>query len=400
MYNRSIAELLNERIVKMEKLYYQLPYVKQFEAKVLSCEKGKKGFEVILDRTGFYPEGGGQPSDTGMLGEARVLEVHEKGEEIIHYTDREMQTGQTVAGTIDWEGRFSNMQQHSGEHIVSGLIHGRYGYDNVGFHMGHEEMTIDLNGSLTWTQLMEIEKEANEVVYSNQYIAVTYPTEEELAELDYRSKKELTGQVRIVEIPGSDCCACCGTHVERTGEIGAIKFLSMIHYKGGVRISMICGAKAMEDYDRKTDQAIAISNLLSAKPDRLAEAVERLKNEAAEKDARIGALTRELFTLKAERYEEGQKLLLVFEEGLLPVQVRQFCNLLLEEGKAGTAAVFSPDGRGGYNYCAGSRAIDMKEAGKTLNAKLNGRGGGSSQMIQGSFAAPEEEIKEVFEAFL
>ncbi|WP_125140209.1 alanyl-tRNA editing protein [Clostridium transplantifaecale] len=384
----------------MEKLYYQLPYVKQFEAKVLSCEKGKKGFEVILDRTGFYPEGGGQPSDTGMLGEARVLEVHEKGEEIIHYTDREMQTGQTVAGTIDWEGRFSNMQQHSGEHIVSGLIHGRYGYDNVGFHMGHEEMTIDLNGSLTWTQLMEIEKEANEVVYSNQYIAVTYPAEEELAELDYRSKKELTGQVRIVEIPGSDCCACCGTHVERTGEIGAIKFLSMIHYKGGVRISMICGAKAMEDYDRKTDQAIAISNLLSAKPDRLAEAVERLKNEAAEKDARIGALTRELFTLKAERYEEGQKLLLVFEEGLLPVQVRQFCNLLLEEGKAGTAAVFSPDGRGGYNYCAGSRAIDMKEAGKTLNAKLNGRGGGSSQMIQGSFAAPEEEIKEVFEAFL
>lgn len=400
MYNRSIAELLNERIVKMEKLYYQLPYVKQFEAKVLSCEKGKKGFEVILDRTAFYPEGGGQPSDTGMLGEARVLEVHEKGEEIIHYTDLEVQTGQTVTGIIDWEGRFSNMQQHSGEHIVSGLIHGRYGYDNVGFHMGREEMTIDLNGSLTWAQLMEIEKEANEVVYSNQYIAVTYPTEEELAELDYRSKKELTGQVRIVEIPGSDCCACCGTHVERTGEIGAVKFLSMIHYKGGVRISMICGAKAMEDYDRKTDQAIAISNLLSAKPDRLAEAVERLKNEAAEKDARIGALTRELFALKAGKYEEGQKLLLVFEEGLLPVQVRQFCNLLLEERKAETAAVFSPDGRGGYNYCAGSRVIDMKAAGKMLNAKLNGRGGGSAQMIQGAFASSEEEIKEGFKEFL
>lgn len=400
MYNRSIAELLKERIVKMEKLYYQLPYVKQFEAKVLSCEKGKKGFEVILDRTGFYPEGGGQPSDTGMLGEGRVLEVHEKGEEIIHYTDREVQAGRTVAGTVDWDGRFSNMQQHSGEHIVSGLIHGRYGYDNVGFHMGHEEMTIDLNGLLTWEQLMEIEKEANEVVYSNQQIAVTYPTEEELAELDYRSKKELAGQVRIVEIPGSDCCACCGTHVERTGEIGAIKFLSMIHYKGGVRISMVCGAKAMEDYDRKTDQATAISNLLSAKPDRLAEAVERLKNEAAEKDAQIGALTRELFALKAEKYEAGQKLLLVFEDGLLPVQVRQFCNLLLEEGKAGTAAVFSPDGRGGYNYCAGSRVIDMKEAGKTLNAKLNGRGGGSSQMIQGAFAASEEEITEVFKEFL
>lgn len=305
-----------------------------------------------------------------------------------------------MTGTIDWDGRFSNMQQHSGEHIVSGLIHDRYGYDNVGFHMGHEEMTIDLNGSLTWAQLMEIEKEANKVVYSNQYIAVTYPAQEELAKLDYRSKKELTGQVRIVEIPGSDCCACCGTHVERTGEIGAIKFLSMIHYKGGVRISMLCGAKAMDDYDRKTDQAIAISNLLSAKPDSLSKAVERLKNEAAEKDARIGALTRELFALKAEKYEAGQKLLLVFEEGLLPVQVRQFCNLLLESGKAGTAAVFSPDGRGGYNYCAGSRLIDMKEAGKMLNAKLNGRGGGSSQMIQGAFAASEKEIKDGFEALI
>lgn len=163
---------------------------------------------------------------------------------------------------------------------------------------------------------------------------------------------------------------------------------------------MLCGAKAMEDYDRKTDQAIAISNLLSAKPDSLSKAVERLKNEAVEKDARIGALTRELFALKAEKYEAGQKLLLVFEEGLLPVQVRQFCNLLLESGKAGTAAVFSPDGRGGYNYCAGSRLIDMKEAGKMLNAKLNGRGGGSSQMIQGAFAASEKEIKDGFEALI
>ena len=192
----------------MEKLYYRIPYIRQFEAKVVSCEKGKKGFEVILDRTAFYPEGGGQPSDTGTLGTVRVLDVHERGEEVIHYTDQELQEGQTVTGAIDWDNRFSNMQQHSGEHIVSGLIHGRYGYDNVGFHMGHEEMTIDLNGILTWEELMEIEKEANEIVFANRQIKATYPSEEELQKLDYRSKKELSGRVRIVEVPGADCCAC------------------------------------------------------------------------------------------------------------------------------------------------------------------------------------------------
>ena len=381
----------------MKKLFYDSAYIRTFEAKVLSCEKGKKGFEVILDRTAFYPEGGGQPSDTGTLGTVRVLDVHERGEEVIHYTDQELQEGQTVTGAIDWDNRFSNMQQHSGEHIVSGLIHGRYGYDNVGFHMGHEEMTIDLNGILTWEELMEIEKEANEIVFANRQIKATYPSEEELQKLDYRSKKELSGRVRIVEVPGADCCACCGTHVEYTGEIGAVKFLSMIHYKGGVRISMLCGAKAMEDYRRKTDQTAAISNLLSAKPDRLKEAVERLKNEAAEKDARIGALTRELLNLKVKQYEAGQKLLLVFETGMTALQIRQFCDRLLEGGKAETAAVFSEDAKGGFNYCAGSRSFDMRQAGKTLNGKLNGRGGGSAQMIQGTFKASEEEIRNVFE---
>lgn len=379
----------------MEKLYYQNPYIRQFEANVISCREGKKGFEVILDRTAFYPEGGGQPSDSGVLGEALVLKVHERDEEIIHYTDRKVPVGPAVIGTIDWDGRFSNMQQHSGEHIVSGLIHSRYGFDNVGFHMGHEDMTIDLNGVLTWEQLMDIEKEANEVVCSNLPVTVTYPSEKELEELDYRSKKELTGRVRIVEVPKTDCCACCGTHVERTGEIGIIKFLSMIHYKGGVRISMLCGMKALKDYDRKTDQALAISAMLSAKQNCLVEAVDRLKQESAEKDSRIVSLMRERMDLKAERYGEGQKLLIVFEEGMPPVYVRQYCNLLLERGKAETVSVFSGDGRE-YHYCAGSRSTDMREAGKELNAKLNGRGGGSTRMIQGTLTASEDEIRGVF----
>lgn len=380
----------------MEKLYYQIPYVKEFEAQVLSCSEGKKGYEIVLNRTAFYPEGGGQPSDTGSLGGVRVLEVKERNGEIIHFTDEPLTEGDTVKGIVDWEVRFTNTQQHSGEHIVSGLIHRHFGYDNVGFHMGREEVTLDLNGSITWEQLMEIEKEANQVVYANLPVRVYYPTPEELKALDYRSKKELTGEVRIVEYPGADICACCGTHVERTGEIGAIKFLSLMNYKGGVRISMLCGEKAMEDYRRKTDQTISISALLSAKPDALTEAVERLKREDAEKDGTIARMWRELMALKAERFPEGENLLLVFEEGLSPVAIRQFCDLLLKEKKGRTAAVFSGSDADGYSYCVGSTERNVREDGKKLNASLNGRGGGSPQMIQGTFHAPASEIRTVF----
>lgn len=381
----------------MEPLYYQSPYVKEFEAEVIFCREGKKGYEVALTQTGFYPEGGGQPSDTGYLGAVRVKEVHEKDGQILHYTDEPLTPGSKVAGRVDWEERYSNMQQHSGEHIVSGLIHKYYGFDNVGFHMGKDEVTIDLSGVLTWEQLMEIEREANEIVYENLPVCVTYPSEEELQTIDYRSKKELTGQVRIVEMPKADICACCGTHVERTGEIGVIKFLSVIHYKGGVRISMLCGKKALEDYERKTDQETRISNLLSAKPDKLAEAVERLKQENSEKDIRLAELSRRYLELKAEQIEPGQERLLVFEDGLTPVQVRQFCNLLVEQGRGKTAAVCSGSDEAGYSYCIGSRENDMKQLGKALNSALNGRGGGSAQMVQGTFFASGKEIQESFE---
>lgn len=381
----------------MEPLYYQSPYVKEFEAEVIFCREGKKGYEIALTQTGFYPEGGGQPSDTGCLGAVRVKEVHEKDGQILHYTDEPLTPGSKVAGHVDWEERYSNMQQHSGEHIVSGLIHKYYGFDNVGFHMGKDEVTIDLSGVLTWEQLMEIEREANEIVYENLPVCVTYPSEEELQTIDYRSKKELTGQVRIVEMPKADICACCGTHVERTGEIGVIKFLSVIHYKGGVRISMLCGKKALEDYERKTDQETRISNLLSAKPDKLAEAVERLKQENSEKDIRLAELSRRYLELKAEQIEPGQERLLVFEDGLTPVQVRQFCNLLVEQGRGKTAAVCSGSDEAGYSYCIGSRENDMKQLGKALNSALNGRGGGSAQMVQGTFFASGKEIQESFE---
>lgn len=380
----------------MEKLYYDAPYTSEFEAEVLSCEEGKKGFEVILDKTAFYPEGGGQPSDTGWLGETCVLDVQEKAGSVIHYTEGSLTPGTKVKGILNWERRFINMQQHSGEHIVSGLIHARFGYDNVGFHMGNDEMTIDLNGILDWEQLMRIEQEANDVIYKNLELCITYPSEKGLTELDYRSKKELTGQVRIVTVPESDVCACCGTHVARTGEIGVVKFLSMIHYKSGVRISMLCGKKALLNYEEKTNLVNSLSVLLSAKTDKIGEAVERLMAELAERDGKINGLTRQVFAMKADQYEEKEEPLLVFEEELSPIQVRQFCNLLIEGKKGRIVAVCGRKEEGGFHYCIGGQNDDMRPLGKILNDRLAGRGGGSSKMIQGTFTADRQEIISVF----
>lgn len=381
----------------MEPLYYQTPYVKEFDAIVTACRPAKHGFEVELSQTGFYPEGGGQPSDTGRIGEVYVTHVEEKHGVVVHETDAPLEVGSTVHAAIDWEQRFSNMQQHTGEHIISGLIHAAYGYDNVGFHMGHDEVTVDLNGPLNWEQLKKIEQKANAVVWANLPVQVTYPGEEELKTIDYRSKKELTGQVRIVEIPGADICACCGTHVDYTGEIGVIKVLSLMNYKGGVRFSMLCGDRALENFEAKTEQMQTISNLLSAKPEKAAEAVSHLKEESGRKDGEINRLWQRILTMQADVYPQGQKALAVFEQGMTPVLVRQFANLLLEQEKGEAVLVCSGDDASGYNYTAGSLGRDMRAFGKELNARLQGRGGGSTQMVQGTFRASREEIEKVFQ---
>ena len=200
-------------MTETRRLYYEDVYKKEFTAKVLECREAKKGFHIILNESAFYPEGGGQPSDIGYLGDVKVKEVHEKDGELLHYTDKPLEAGTEVQGRINWARRFDLMQQHSGEHIGSGLVHEAYGYNNVGFHMGSDVITIDLSGVLNEAQLAEIEAETNRKIWENSPVEITYPSREELDKLDYRSKKELTGQVRLVRFPGSDLCACCGTPV-------------------------------------------------------------------------------------------------------------------------------------------------------------------------------------------
>ena len=378
------------------RLYYATPYVKTFMCTVISCTKNKKGtLDTILNQTAFYPEGGGQPSDTGALNGVKVLHVSEKGEEIIHELEAPLEEGVLAEGVIDWQKRYDNMQQHTGEHIFSGLVHKHFGYDNVGFHMGTDEVTVDFNGVLTQEQLDELEDEANQLIYDNVPVKVFYPSKEELEELDYRSKKELTGLVRIVEIPGGDICACCGTHVETTGEVGLIKLRTMINYKGGVRISMLCGRRALMDYRERLKDEIRISNLLSAKLALVPDAVEKMKNESQEKDLALGRLWQQLLEKKAESYPESTEVLAVFEEGLSPVQLRQLATMLYEKGKGKIVGVFSGnEDEQVYQYALGSSQADMRKLSKAMNGALNGRGGGSNLMAQGTFKAAESAIRE------
>ena len=381
----------------MEKLYYERPYVKQFEAEVTGCIPDKDGkYLVQLSRTAFYPEGGGQPADTGTLGDAHVLDVRDRPEGIVHITDRPLPEKSVVTGILDWERRFSHMQNHSGEHLFSGVVHKYYGYDNVGFHMGKDEVTVDFNGILTLEQAEEVEAEVNELIWQNIPVLETYPSKEELNALNYRSKKELSGQVRIIEFPGADICACCGTHVMTAGEIGILKVTGLMRYKGGVRISLLCGREAFHDYRRKLKAVQGISVLLSAKPDSVLETVTKLKEDGAKKDGDVSRLTRELLTYKTAQYPVSGDPLLVFEEHLLPAQLRQFATMLYEEKKGNVVLVCSGED-GLYQYAAGSSDMDMREFSRQLNEKLNGRGGGNALLAQGTFQTSFQEIQKVFQ---
>ena len=287
-----------------EKLYYLDSHLAVFEARVLSCEQTKTGFAVELDRTAFFPEGGGQLADMGALGAVRVLDVHEKGGRILHDTDGPLPVGTQVRGELDYEQRRRRMQNHSGEHIVSGLVHREYGYDNVGFHMGADCMTIDFSGELSEEQLRGIERAANEAVRRDLPIRAWFPDGETLAAMDYRSKLELTEDVRIVEIEGVDRCACCAPHVSRTGEVGLVKILDAERHRGGMRLSVVCGLDALEILDGYQTSVTELSRLLSAKREEIAGAVRRVLAEREalriERDALAAELIRGIAAAQAE----------------------------------------------------------------------------------------------------
>ncbi len=385
-----------------EKLFYQDVYQKTFTAAVLSCEPGRNGntWQVALDRTAFYPEGGGQPGDRGTLDAVRVLDTHEKGGVILHTTDGPLPVGGTVTGQLDWQHRFDMMQNHTGEHIVTGVIHAKYGCNNVGFHMGKETITIDLDVTFSAEELPEFEAAANQIVWANTPVDVTVYPHEAAKSVEYRSKKDLPGDVRVVTIGSAsspkpaDICACCGTHVTRTGEIGLIKLLSVQKFRSGVRLEMLCGRRALEYLNAVTAQNHQISTALSAKPLCTAAAVLRLKEENGRNLYRLHQMETEAFAQRAEALR-GAGDVLLFESPMESDSVRKLAVAVMETCN-GRCAVFAGDDDQGYKYAIGQQDGDLRALVKAMNQALQGRGGGKPFFAQGSLSAQRKDIEAFF----
>ena len=378
----------------MRKLFYENINITDFTATVISCEPtDKKQYRILLDATAFFPEEGGQSADKGTLNGLPVLDVQIKNDLIYHYISEPLEPGAAVTGHVDWAQRFDFMQQHSGEHIISGLVHERFGYNNVGFHLSLNEVTLDFNGELTPDQLREIELRANQVIYQNLPIEITYPSKEELEHLSYRSKIEIDGQVRIVTIPGVDVCACCVPHVETTGAIGIIKITNCQSHRGGVRLNILCGARALADYNKKQESVTAVSVALSAKQDLIADAVQKVKNDMLRQQERINALQANYLDLCISTLpspEETEHAVL-FVDKLDTIAIRNAVNQL-SETYSGYCAVFSGNEENGYQFIIGSSQKDCNELAKNFRSTFGAKCGGNTTMIQGSVTANKTKI--------
>ena len=380
--------------METRKLYYEDCHLTSFTARVHSCQETDKGWQIVLDATAFYPEGGGQACDLGTLGGVRVKDVREKGEAVVHLCDGPLIVGAEVQGVIDYERRFDLMQQHTGEHIVSGIIHEWFGYHNVGFHMGAELVTIDFDGPIAPEDLPRIEAAANRAVWQNLPMHIWYPSKEELPTVGYRSKRALPWPVRVVEVPGFDKCACCGVHVAQTGEIGIIKLFTCVKFHEGVRIEMACGGRALNYLTAAYEQNRQVSQAFSAKIMETGEAARRMNEQLAAEKFRAAGLQKQVFDAIADRYRQAGQVL-HFEDNLTPAQVRELCDAI---GGicGGMAAVFSGSDEAGYSYCLMERGGDLRQLNKAMTAALNGRGGGKPEYQQGSVKAARAAVEDFF----
>lgn len=365
-----------------------------FEATVTSCYPAGKYYELTLDRSAFFPEGGGQKGDVGLIDSVKVLDTYEKNGEVVHKCTAPIEAGMQVCGEVDADIRLRRMQNHSGEHLLMGLIHRKTGFENVGFHLGSDDVTLDLDGVIPTETLIECEFLANKAIAADLPVTISYPDSESLKTLEYRSKLEMTENVRIVTIEGVDVCACCAPHVASTGQIGIIKVLSAESYKGGTRLHILCGLDAFELIRNRMDELSAISRLLSAKPEKILEQTKRLIDEN-------DALKRQLADIeqrKAARIisslsNSTRGSFCVFTEGLNTASMRDIANeaVKLTDGAAG---IFCKT-ENGWNYIIASDSLPLRSMSAQINSALNGKGGGSDKMLQGSCMAEGSAIEDV-----
>lgn len=377
------------------RLYDQDSELLEFTARVTGCEEKNGQYLVTLDRTAFFPEGGGQGADHGALGGVHVLDTHEIHGEVVHTTDGPLCVGQEVSGCVDGVRRLDMMQQHSGEHIFSGLVHQLFGYDNVGFHIGSEAVTMDFSGPLTEEDVYRVELIANQIVWQNVPVITLLPGREELAAMTYRSKKALDGEVRIVNIPGADTCACCGTHVKHTGSIGQIKVIGWQKYKAGVRVSILCGRRALAEENIAQEQVRRVGVTLSCKQHEAADAVSRLLAGRDSLRAQQDALGMRIFDMLAAR-EEKNAVRVVACDALHPGAVRKAAGRLCAGGRLGLVLVPREDG---WSFALSSESEDVRPITKALCGAFGGKGGGPKDMTQGVLAGgTQAQIREKLNA--
>ena len=377
------------------KLYYEDVHQTDFTAVVTECIPAKEdGFYlIVLDASAFFPEEGGQSADKGTLNEYEVLDVTIKQGILYHKLNTALPVGSEVTGHVDWNRRFDFMQQHSGEHMISGLLHSHFGLDNVGFHLSDREVTLDMNGEVSLEQLRMIEQEANAFIWKNLLVHISWPSPDELESLNYRSKLALTENVRLVEIPGVDVCACCAPHVDTTGQIGLIKIVNVQSHRGGVRIHILCGSRALADYTEKQDSVWSISSLLSAKQPEVADAVIRTKEDALRQKERANALQAELLSVQMNALptsEETENVIL-FVGDLDTIALRNAVNDLTAK-YSGYCGVFAGDDESGYRFIIGSASRDCRELAGRMRQELEAKGGGSAPMIQGNVNTSADKL--------
>ena len=376
-----------------EKLYYVDAYIKEFDAEVVSITSHADGYDVVLTRTAFFPEEGGQSSDKGYIGNARVNAVYEEDGIIHHITDK-VPDGKTVRCSIDFDERFEKMQCHTAEHILCGFIHKLYGYSNVGFHLGEDEVTFDVDGVLTREQLDDVEELANAAIFANVKIDTFFPTKEEIASLEYRSKLDFTDGVRIVKIGDYDSCACCAPHVAYTGEVGLIKILDFMKHRGGTRIWMVAGRRALFDYRKKYENIKKISALTSAPQHETAGVLEKYMSESERVKQELKLCRLRLAEKEGSLISSTSGSLVVnFPEFSIP-ELIAFSNLAVT--KVGGILVALSGVDGDYKYVISSSSVNLCEQAREINSLLSGRGGGKPNMIQGSISATIDEINKYF----
>lgn len=380
--------------MQTERLYYIDSHLAEFSAKVLECKESNGKYEIILDKTAFFPEGGGQSGDTGYIGDVKIFDTQISNGKIVHYGDRPLPLDAEVECKLNWTQRFLRMQNHSGEHIVSGIVYKLFGYDNVGFHMG-EDITVDFSGELSKAELEKVERLANEAIYKNVRFITSFPSEDELKKIDYRSKLELTEDVRLVTVEGYDVCACCAPHVSASGEIGIIKILDSSRHRGGMRVHLLCGFQAVEDYRKKIDNLTFISNELCTKQNEAAEAFKKYRQEHGELKIKNAALQKEIVSLKASVLENTSENILIFEES---TDMNNLRRLVLDGAKKTDklCAGFCGNDTDGYRFAVAAESIDLREILKQISAELNGKGGGSAELIQGNISSTKAKIEAFF----